>query len=114
MVVAVIPTYRSRDKVYIGHFGDAEVYLFYRITGDNVELISEKPNPYRGEHSLDEESGKRRRVFELVGEADILVATAFGPGGREYMEKRGKKVVIVKPRTTVEEALSLIAGSLDT
>ncbi len=64
-----------------------------------------------GEHSIDEEdeeSSKRPKIFEMNSNCTHIVATAFGPGGSEYMEKRGLKVIKVKPKTRIEEALNLI------
>lgn len=95
-----------------GHFGDARYYAAYE-RGERGEwrLAWIAENPYAGvhEHGGGEE-GKRRRIYEMVSGCDIIVATFFGPGGREYMESRGLRVVTVSPGTTLLEALEASLG----
>ncbi len=96
-------------EVKKGHFGDARFYAHYswdprRKTWNLVRLAE---NPYAGEHE-GEEKGKRPRICEMNRECDFIVATFFGPGGREFMESRGLKVVQVKPGTSVLDALKLV------
>lgn len=107
--------------VYVGHFGDAPRYRFYELRGGSWVEVYARENPYRGEHEHHhehhhghggEEHGKRRKILQLISGADILVATFFGPGGREYMERHGKKVVTVKPGTSIEEALRIVQEEL--
>ncbi len=115
MKVAVA-SYRSREEIYLGHFGDAEVYRIYKYDEQSgFKLIELRDNPFRGEHVLndEDEKGKRPRVLRLVGDADILVAAAFGRGGKEFMEKHGKHVVLVPPKTRLKDILRIIAENLE-
>jgi predicted Fe-Mo cluster-binding NifX family protein len=105
----------SDDKVHVkvGHFGDGKYYLHYRVTPEGWTLARVVENPYAGEHSTDEEEeekGKRPRIYEMNSGCHVIVATFFGPGGEDFMSRRGLRVVRVKPGTTVEEALSMVAN----
>ena len=116
------------EKVKLGHFGDARFYLHYAWEDGGWRLVRKIENPYRGEHhhehgEEEEEEhhhhhhghghgGKREKIYELNKDCTAIVATAFGPGGGEYMERRGLKVIKVKPWTTVEEALRIAAREL--
>lgn len=110
-----VASYTNREEVYLGHFGDAEVYRVYVYDERGVFRLAEiRNNPFRGEHVLEEEgeSGKRPRVLRLVEDADILVAVAFGRGGEEFMKRHGKQVLIVPPKTKLSEALEKVAELL--
>jgi len=98
----------TRDgRVYPGHFGDAEVFLYYRLVGGECIPEGAKENPYRGEHDHGHGHGaKRRRIAELVGDVQAVVTAAMGPGGREFFEERGVRVYKAKPGVPVAEALS--------
>jgi len=96
----------GQGRVYPGHFGDAPVYLVYEVRDDECVLVDERPNPYAGHHEHGHRHGeKRRRIHELVADADVIVSAAFGPGGRESFEEAGKRVVMAKPRVPVAEVL---------
>ena len=113
-VCAAVPT-DDEETVKLGHFGDARLYHFYQWTGNGWKLIRKVENPYAGEHHHEEEGeekGKRRRILELIQDCNIVVSVAFGPGGKQAMEKAGKKVVMVPPRTTITEALNRAAETL--
>lgn len=103
------------DFLYVkkGHFGDARYYAAYEPRprgGWRLARIVE--NPLAGEHEHGHgEEGKRRRIYEMVSGCDVIVATFFGPGGREYMESRGLRVVTVRPGTTLLEALEAAASA---
>ena len=101
--------------VKLGHFGDAKYYYHY-TRGVNGEWALKKiiENPYAEQHghsAREEESTKRPRIYGLSKECTCIVATAFGPGGQQFMEDRGLQVVEVKPWTTIEKALSLVEES---
>ncbi len=102
-------------KVKIGHFGDAAYYLVYDVEDDKITLVERVENPFRGhhEHGEEAEKGKRPRIVELLKRhgCEAIVATAFGPGGREYMERSGLRVYTVKPGTEIWDALRAIRGS---
>ncbi len=108
----------TRDgRVYPGHFGDAEVYLYYRLVDGECMPEGSKENPYRGEHEHEHghhgghgHGGKRRKIAALIGEVDAVVAAAMGPGGREFFEERGVKVYRARAKTPVGEALASIFG----
>jgi len=109
------------QRVKIGHFGDARYYLHYVREEDGWRLIRRVENPYaghehhhHGHHGGHRHERKRRRILELNHDCTHLVATAFGPGGKEFMESQGLRVVIVKPGTTVGEALSIVEEMLGT
>ncbi len=94
--------------VKLGHFGDARYYLHFVYEGGEWRLLRRVENPYAGHHhhgGEEEEHGKRPRILELQKGCTAVVATAFGPGGEDYMRKHGLVVVKVRPRTSVEEAL---------
>lgn len=116
-VCVAVPT-DDGETVKLGHFGDGAFYLFYEWTGSGWRLRGRVENPYRGEHhhghggEEEEEKGKRRRILELISGCDVVVAVAFGPGGREFMERHGKRVVIVKPRTRIVDALRRVEEEL--
>ena len=99
-------------KVKIGHFGDAAYYLVYDVTRDSIRMVKRLDNPYRGshEHGEEAEKGKRRNIIEMLKKegCEAVVSTAFGPGGKEAMERSGLRVYIVKPGTEVWEALRAI------
>ncbi len=104
-------------KVKIGHFGDAAYYLIYDVGPERITLVARLENPYRGRHEHGEEAeerGKRKAIVEMLKSkgCEAIVATAFGPGGKEYMEKSGLRVYTVKPGTEVWEALREIQSSL--
>jgi len=106
-VCVSIPT-DDETEVKLGHFGDAKVYLHY-IYDNGWRLVRRVYNPYSGIHEHDEtEPGKRRKILELNSGCNIIVAVAFGKGGREFMERNGIRVIIVKPRTTINDALVLV------
>ncbi len=104
----------------LGHFGDAAFYLFYEWTGNGWRLRGRVENPYRGEHHHghdgeehgEEERGKRRKILEMISGCSVVVSVAFGPGGREFMERHGKRVVMVKPRTRIVDALRRVEEEL--
>ena len=99
----------GRGNVYPGHFGDARVYLVFEVRDYDCVLVEERPNPYSGIHEHGH-GGKREKITRLVGDAQIIVSAAFGPGGREHFEKAGKRVIIAKPGTPVGEVLSTRLG----
>ena len=99
------------ETVKLGHFGDAKYYYHYvKEANGEWSLRRIVENPYTGqhEHGDEEEPTKRPRIYELSKECTCIVATAFGPGGQQFMEERGLRVVKVKPRTTIKEALRII------
>ncbi len=106
----VVPT-DDKKTVKLGHFGDAKYYLFFEL--EDKKLVKEVENPYREEEGPEHgRAEKRMKIFELVKDADVLVYTVFGPGGEEFMKKRGKVLVRVKPKTTIEEALEEVTRAL--
>jgi len=117
-VVCVAVPSDDGETVKLGHFGDAAFYLFYEWGGDGWRLRRRVENPYRGEHHHghdeegEEEKGKRKGILELIRECDVVVSVAFGPGGKEFMERRGKRVVMVKPRTRIVDALRRVEEEL--
>jgi predicted Fe-Mo cluster-binding NifX family protein len=115
-VCVAIPT-DDGVHVKLGHFGDGKYYYHYVYENGGWKLLRRVENPYAGHHSIeeeDEETGKRPKIYEMNRECTHIVAVAFGPGGAEFMEKRGLKVVRVKPRTTIEQALKIVEEQLHT
>jgi len=109
-VLVVVPT-DDKVTVKLGHFGDAKYYLFFKVGKDGYELVKEVENPFReyDEHLHGVEE-KRKKIFEIIKDADVIVYTFFGPGGEEFMKKRGKKVVKVEPKTKIEEVLKALGA----
>ena len=104
-VCVCIPT-DNEKRIMLGHFGDAKYYLHYVRLGGSWILKRKVVNPYTGMHEHEEEeSGKRKSMYEMNRECNLLVAIAFGLGGQEYMEKLGMKVIKLSPKSTVEDAL---------
>ena len=106
-ICVAVPT---DDGVYVklGHFGDGRYYYHYVYEGGEWKLVRRIENPYAGQHSRgeeDEEESKRPKIYEMNRECTYIVAVAFGPGGEEFMKRRGLRVVRVKPRTRIDEAL---------
>jgi len=96
----------TRDgRVYPGHFGDAEVFLYYRLVGGECVMEGSRENPYRGEHEHGH-GGKRERIAGLLGDVQAIVTAAMGPGGREFFEERGVRVYRARPGAPVAEALA--------
>jgi len=101
-------------RVKIGHFGDAKLYLHYVRSENGWKLVRRVENPYAGHghdhhgHGGHQHGEKRRRILELNKDCTHIVATAMGPGGREFMESHGLRVILVKPGTSIEEALSIV------
>ena len=114
-VCVAVPT---DDGVYVklGHFGDGKYYYHYVYENGEWRLVRRIENPFAGQHSLgeeeDEETGKRPKIYEMNRECTHIIAVAFGPGGAEFMEKRGLKVFRVKPRTKIEDALRMLEEKL--
>ncbi len=113
-VCVTIPT---DDGVYVklGHFGDGRYYYHYVYENGGWKLVRRIENPYAGQHSLggeEEEAGKRQKIYEMNRECTHIIAVAFGPGGAEFMEKRGLRVFRVKPRTRIEDALRMLERQL--
>ncbi len=107
----IVVSSTSDGRVYAGHFGDAEVYRFYKLDDGECRLVEVKENPYRGEHHHGhEERGKRARILGLIGDVQAIITAAMGPGGREFFEERGVKVYRAKPGVAVAEALESILG----
>ena len=99
-------------EVKLGHFGDARYYFHYTPgpRPGTWTLLRVVENPYRDEghhHAAgpEGETGKRRRIYQLNRGCSAIVATALGPGGAEFMEEHGLRVIKVKPHTTIREAL---------
>ena len=97
-------------KVKTGHFGDGRYYFHYTYNGRRWILDRVVENPFAGEHEHGEERGKRPRIRELNKECNYIVASSFGPGGEEFMEKSGFTVVKVSPGTLLLEALRYVEG----
>jgi predicted Fe-Mo cluster-binding NifX family protein len=113
-VCVAIPT-DDGLTVKLGHFGDGKFYFHYVYRNGRWLLKRCIENPYAGHHSHDEaeeEKGKRPKILAMQQGCDVLVAVAFGPGGEEFMKKHGLKVVKVKPRTTIKDALEEAARML--
>ncbi len=110
-----IPT-DDEKTVKLGHFGDARLYLHYVYDPEarTWRLERKVENPYAGEHhhEEDEEHSKRPRILALQEGCNVIVAVAFGPGGEEYMKRRGIVVVRVRPRTGMDEALRRVEEAL--
>jgi len=115
-VCVSIPT-DDEETVKLGHFGDARLYLhFVYVPGEGWRLARRVENPYTGHHHHHHhhhghhghgrgEEGKRAKIVALQEGCTAIVAVAFGPGGEEYMERRGLRVVKVPPRASIEDAL---------
>jgi predicted Fe-Mo cluster-binding NifX family protein len=113
-VCITIPTDDGKT-VKLGHFGDGKYYYHYVYDSGEWKLVRKVENPYAGEHSTeeeDEEKSKRPKIFEMNKECTHIVAVAFGPGGAEFMERRGLKVIRVRPRTSISEALEIAKREL--
>jgi predicted Fe-Mo cluster-binding NifX family protein len=110
-----IPTDDGKT-VKLGHFGDGRYYYHYVYENGAWRLVRVVENLYAGEHEHgseeDEENSKRPKIFELNKGCTHIVAVAFGPGGQEFMEKRGLRVIRVRPRTSIEDALKAIEAGL--
>ncbi|BEP16880.1 hypothetical protein PYJP_02320 [Pyrofollis japonicus] len=102
--------------VKLGHFGDGRYYYHYMYENGAWRLVRVVENPYAGEHDhnmeKDEENSKRPKIFGLNKGCTHIVAVAFGPGGQEFMEKRGLRVIRVRPRTGIEDALKIVETNL--
>ena len=107
-VCVSVPT-DDEKTVKLGHFGDARYYLHFVYEDGGWRLLRRVENPYAGHHHHGEEEGeehgKRPKILGLQEGCSAVVATAFGPGGEDYMRRRGLVVVKVRPRTSIEEAL---------
>jgi predicted Fe-Mo cluster-binding NifX family protein len=114
-ICVTIPT---DDGVYVklGHFGDGKYYYHYMYENGSWKLVRKVENPYAGQHAFeeeeDEEASKRPKIYEMNKECTHIVAVAFGPGGAEFMQKRGLRVIRVKPRTTIDQALKIVEEHL--
>ncbi|MEB3760097.1 MAG: hypothetical protein GSR72_03930 [Desulfurococcales archaeon] len=101
-------------KVKIGHFGDAKYYFHYVLDNKGrpvlIKIIENiyKDEEEHGHHHGNEE--KREKIHLLNKYCQIIVTTFLGPGGEEYMENHGIKVVKVRPGTRIEEALKQVYG----
>ena len=112
MTCVVVPT-DDKVTVKLGHFGDAKYYLHFKKEGDSWKLIEEVENPFKDEeHHEHNTAEKRKKILELNKDCDVFVYTVFGPGGEEFMKSHGKKLVRVKPKTKIEEALREVEKSL--
>ena len=110
-----IPTDDGK-RVKLGHFGDGRYYYHYVYEDGRWRLERVVENPFAGHHDLgveDEEKSKRPKIYELNRDCTHIVAVAFGPGGAEYMRRKGLKVVVVKPGTSIEEALEAVLREVE-
>ncbi|MCO6476860.1 MAG: hypothetical protein J5I94_09590 [Phaeodactylibacter sp.] len=75
------------------HFGDADKFLLYEVTGGRLELLGEKANPFKGGHGRNghghghgERHGRKTvavtRFFQEEG-VEVLASKQFGPNIRE-------------------------------
>jgi len=114
MVCVCVPT-DDEKTVKLGHFGDAKYYLHFVKESDKWKLVKRVENPFKEEHEHEHEHGvkeKRVKIVDLNKDCDVFVYTVFGPGGEEFMKKVGKKVINVKPKTTIDEALEEVEKAL--
>ncbi len=114
MVCVAVPT-DDGFMVKLGHFGDGRFYLHIVFENGRWRLRGCVENPYAGKHEHGdggEERGKRPRILELNRGCDVLVAVAFGPGGEEFMRRHGLRVVKVRPRTSIADAIRAVEEEL--
>ncbi len=114
MVCVVVPTDDGKT-VKLGHFGDAKYYYHYTYEGGKWKLVEVVENPFKEEEEHEHEHAtmkKRKEILRINENCDVFVYTVFGPGGEEFMKKHGKKVVRVKPKTSIEDALKMVETEL--
>jgi predicted Fe-Mo cluster-binding NifX family protein len=100
------------EYVHVGHFGEATFYLIYECKGGEAIQVARVKNTYAdmGHDLGSDESHKRKGIHELLSGVgvSVFIATAMGPGGKRFFENRAINVVLVKPGTSVSEALRLV------
>lgn len=96
--------------VKVGHFGDSRYYYYYRVEDGSVSLLKVVENPYVGIHGHHGHRGhgKREKIYELIKECNVIIATFFGPGGEAFMNEHGIRVFRVEPGASIEEALKAL------
>ncbi len=105
--------------VKLGHFGDAEKYLLYKYDNEKKEVmkIGEVANIVKEEEEehYHNDPRKARKILELLKPwgCKYFVSTAMGPRSRKFLEENGIVPVFVKPRTTIEDALSYVKSILE-
>lgn len=89
---AVVIATTDGIRAHIGHFGDSKYYFIYEVRKDprfpELEVVV---NPFREgeEEHKHGNMAKRRGLLELFKNPDALVATFFGPGGKEFFRSHG-------------------------
>ena len=94
-----------------GHFGDAEVYLLYRVSDEGSEFIEEIENT-----SIDEQTHgdpkKAKSVTSLLKKksVQVLVSRSFGPN---IVRIRAHFVAVLVRKKGIEEGLALVRENLE-
>ncbi len=110
-IMAVCISIATDDGVYVkdGHFGDAVFYLHFILENNEWRLVRRIMNPFRKMHG---HGRKRSLILELNRSCGFVVATAFGPGGHEFIRSKGIEPIIVRPGTRIAEALEMVKKRL--
>ena len=106
--LVIVPT-TDEDKVHIGHFGEAKYYMIIDCRTHTPEAKITNPFHNLGHEDESSEKGKRKAILGKLRQhqASKIIMTAMGPGGKEFFEKHGFKVIGVKPGTTIEDAVNI-------
>jgi len=109
MKVAVATS--DEKLVHIGHFGEAKFYIIFDCSKDPV-IVDKVKNVFSdmGHELGNEEARKRRGIHDILKALGVsrLIATAMGPGGKRFFENRGISVIMVKPGTSVDDAVRVV------
>ena len=105
---AAFGVYKYKDEYYIfpGEFGHAPFIVIVDLDSGNVLEI--KDNPYKAY----EGKGKFKKMAEVVGKVDFIVAGEFGEDANKMIQMFGIRPVIVK-HMKLEEAIEHVKKNLD-
>jgi len=101
----------DRESFMTRHFGDADIYIIYSISNENVRIIDEITN------NVDEEENhadpkKAKSIAKILKSADVQVCVSpvFGPNIKRIKKKF---VCIIMNETKIKRAVSIIQDHFD-
>ena len=99
------------------HFGDAEIYVIFKIADDKIEIDKQITNTTEPEEDEEHEHHhgdpkKAQSIGQLMkkNNIQILVGKAFGPNIKRMIKNFS---IIVVNTNEIEETLNLLTNNLD-
>ncbi len=105
---AAFGVYKYKDEFYVfpGEFGHAPFIAIVDLDTENV--IEVKDNPYKAY----EGKGKFKKMAQVVGDVDFIVAREFGEDANKMIQMFGIIPVVVR-HMKLEEAIKRVKENLE-